>query len=91
MCFYVLSSVLLCPLRFPPEDYVRFVFASVCLWEGACLIYVICVCWRIVVSSTCCVVFLLCFSLSSVRYFAGFSGLSFCIGPSVFSNVYLIL
>ena len=29
--------------------------------EGSCLIYVICVCLRIVVSNTCCVLYLLCF------------------------------
>jgi len=34
--------------------------------EGFCLIYVICVCLRIVVSNTYCVVFLFCLSSSSV-------------------------
>jgi hypothetical protein len=37
---------------------VRFVFNPSCFQEGACLIYVICVCLRIVVSNTCCVMFL---------------------------------
>jgi hypothetical protein len=54
-----------------------FVFTSSCLQEGACLIYVICVCFRIVVSNTYCVVFSFCFSSSCVPYFARFSGL-FC-------------
>ena len=44
MCLYVLSSVLWCPLRFPHTNDVRFVFSSSCLYEGSCLIYVICVC-----------------------------------------------
>jgi hypothetical protein len=45
MCFYVLSSVLWCPLRFPHKNDVRFVFTSSC------------VCLRIVVSNTFFVVF----------------------------------
>ena len=40
---------------------VRFIFTSSCLWEGACLIYVICVCLCIVVSRTYCVVLCLVF------------------------------
>jgi len=52
-----------------------------------CLIYVICVCWRMVVSNTYCVVFLFCFSSSCVPYVASFSGLSIVDYPSVFSNV----
>jgi len=42
-----------------------------------CLIYIICVCLHIVVSSTYCVMFLFCFSSSCVPYVASFSGLSF--------------
>ena len=73
MCLYVLSSVLWCPLRFPHKNDVRFVFTSSAV---VCLIYVICVCLRIVVSNTYCVAFLLCFSSSCVLYVASFSGLS---------------
>jgi hypothetical protein len=40
------------------------------------LIYVICVCLRIVVSNIYCVVFLFCFSSSCVPSVASFSGLS---------------
>ena len=50
---------LFCILWFPQKQQnntVRFVFTSSC-----CLIYVICVCLRIVVSNTSCVVFLICF------------------------------
>ena len=43
---------------------------------GSCLIDVICVCLRIVVSNTYCVVFLFCFSSSCVPYVASLSGLS---------------
>ena len=50
---------------------------------------VICVCLRIMVSDTCCVLFWFCFSPSCVPFDASFSGLSsFLIAPSVFSNVY---
>jgi hypothetical protein len=55
-CLYVLSSVLWCPLRFLHENDVRFVFASSCLWEDACLICVVCVGLHIMVSNTYCVV-----------------------------------
>ena len=41
-------------------------FTSSCLWEGSCLIYVICDCLRIVVSNTYCGVFLFCLSSSCV-------------------------
>jgi len=48
-----------------------------------------CVCLLMVVSNPYCVVCLLCFSTSCVPYVVSFSGLSFCIAPSVFANVYL--
>jgi hypothetical protein len=51
MFLYVLRSVLWCPLRFPHINDVCFFFASSCLYEGSCLIYVICVCFHIL----CCV------------------------------------
>ncbi len=71
------------------QDDVRFVLIIRYLWEGSCLIYVICTCLRIVVSKTYCVVFLFCLSSSCVSYVASFSGLSIVIAPSVFSSVYL--
>jgi hypothetical protein len=43
-----------------------FVFTSSCLWEEACLVGVICVCLRIMVSSTFCVVFLFFFVLCAL-------------------------
>ena len=55
MCLYFLSTVLWCPLQFPHINDVQFFFASSCLQEGSCLIYVICL--HIVVSNTSCVVF----------------------------------
>jgi hypothetical protein len=76
MCLYVLSSVLWCPLRFPHEKDVRFVFTSSCSYEGSYLIYVIGVCLRNVVSNTHCVVFLLCCSSSCVQYVSSFLGKS---------------
>jgi hypothetical protein len=57
-------------------------FNTSCSWEGLCLLYVICVCLRMVVSNTYCYVFLLCFSSSCMDW-------PFLIAPSVFSNVYL--
>jgi len=63
MCLYVLSCVLWCPLWFPHQYNVWFVFTPSGLWEGSCLIYVICVCLRIVVSNSyCAAVFLFCLS-----------------------------
>ena len=67
---------------------VGFVFTSSCLWERSCFIYVICVCVRIVVSNTYCVVFLFCLSLSCVSYVASLFGLDcpFMITSSVFAK-----
>ena len=76
MCIYVRISVLWCSLRFPHKNEVRFVSTSSCLYDASCLIYVICVHLRIVVSNAYCVVFLFCFSSSCVPYVASFSGLS---------------
>jgi hypothetical protein len=62
------------------------------LVNGPCLIYVICVCMRIVVSNTYCVVFLFCYSWSDAPYVASFLGsFRFLIAPSVFSNVYIYI
>ena len=55
-----------------------FCFTS-CLLEGACLIYVNCVCVCLVASNIRCVVFLLCFISSCVPYVVRFSRLSFFI------------
>jgi hypothetical protein len=76
MCLYILSSVLWYPLRFPHINDVRFVIISGCLYECACLICVVCVCWRMMVSVTYCAVFLFYFSSSCVPYVTSFSGLS---------------
>jgi hypothetical protein len=51
---------------------VRFVFTSSCLLEGSCLGYVFCVCLRIVMSNTYCVVFLFCFSSFCVPFVDSF-------------------
>ena len=76
MCLYVLSSVLWCSLWFPLINDVRFFISSGCLYEGSCLIYVICVCLCIMVTNTFSVVFSLCFSSSSWTFVVRFSGLS---------------
>ena len=60
--------MLWCPLRFPHGSDVLFVFASSCLWGVSCLVGVICVCLRVMVSSGYCVVFLFCFSLSCCQF-----------------------
>jgi hypothetical protein len=44
--------VLCCPLRFLYKNSLPYVFTSSCLYEGSCLIYVICVCLCTVVSNT---------------------------------------
>jgi hypothetical protein len=54
------------------------------LQEGPCLIYVFCVCLRIVVSKTYCVFFRLVYPMLPVSL-----DCSFLMAPSVFSNVYL--
>jgi hypothetical protein len=51
MCLYVLSSVMWCPLLLLHRNDIRFVFTSSCLWEGSCLINVVCACLCIVVSN----------------------------------------
>jgi hypothetical protein len=66
------------------KNDVRFVFISSCLQEGPCLIYVFCVCLRIVVSKTYCVFFRLVYPMLPVSL-----DCSFLMAPSVFSNVYL--
>ena len=67
----------------------RFVFTSSCLWEGSCLIYVICVCLRIVVSNTYCVVFFvfLVIVLCALCWHVSLD-CPICIAPGMFSNVY---
>ena len=85
-----LGSVLWCPLRFPHGDDVRFVFASCCLVEDSCLIYVICVCLHILVSNTYCVVFLLCCLRLVYPMFSVSLDCPFLIAPWVFSNGYLV-
>ena len=71
-CLYVLNVC--CGVRngFPHKNDVRFVFTYSCVQEGSCLIYVICVWLRIVVSNTYCVVFVSCFSSSCVPYVPNF-------------------
>ena len=55
------------------------------------LFYFSCVCLRIVVSNTCCVVFLLCFLFVLCTQCCQFLWIvHFFIAPSVFSNVYLM-
>ena len=86
MCLYVLSSMVWCSLLFLYKNDVRFVFVwglmsylrYLCLfgsslYDGSCLIYVICVCLRVVMSNTYCVVFLFCLSSSCVFSFSGLS------------------
>jgi hypothetical protein len=93
MCLCILSSVLWCPLRFPHNNDVRFVFTSSCLYVGSCLIYVICVCWRIVVSNTYNVRMCICFSCHRLVYHMLPVSMDcpFFIASSVFSNVYFLV
>ena len=57
--------------------------------ESSCLIYVICICLRIVLSKTYCVLFLVCFSSCCVPVSVSLD-CPFLIVPSVFSNAYLV-
>ena len=56
MYLYILSSVIWCPLRSPHKSHVHFVFTYSSFQERSCLINIICVCLRFVVSNTYCVV-----------------------------------
>ena len=76
MCLYVLCSVLWCPLRFPHKKDVRFFSYLQLFVESSYLIYVMCVCLRIMLSNIFCVAFLFCFSSSCVPYVGSFSRLS---------------
>ena len=74
------------------DSKIGFVFISSCLWEGACLINVICVCLYVMVSITYRVVFLFCFSSSCVPYAANFSGLYFFYYPfSILYRLFMVL
>jgi len=89
LCYvFVLLFFVLCDGRWEINERlpfastaVRFVFTPSCFQEGACLIYIICVCLRIVVSNTCCVMFLFCFSLSCVTCVTSFYGLFILTAP----------
>ena len=80
------------PLRFPQKHDVRFVFTYRCVYDGSCLIYVTCVCLRIVVSNTYCVeffalfIFVLCLMCPMLPVSLD---CPFLIVPLVSSNVYL--
>jgi hypothetical protein len=89
MCLYVFSSVLWCPLRFPHKNDVRFVFTSSCLYEGWCLIYVICICLRSGVQHILCCVFILLFVVLCTLWCLDFP---FLIAPSFwFDVIYIVL
>jgi hypothetical protein len=90
MWLYLLSSVLYCPLRFPHKNDVRFVNPQLVVGR-TCIIYVICVCLRIVVLTH--IVLCLCFVFPRLVYPMLSVSLDcpFLIAPSVFSNVYLPL
>ena len=91
ICFYVLSSVLWCPLRFPHRNAVRFVFTSSCLFVGgfiSCLRYLCLFAYSGVQHVLCCVFGLFVFVLYSIL--AVLLDYPFLIVLLVFSNVYLM-
>jgi hypothetical protein len=84
--------LLFCDVRY--DFRIKTMFGSslppvVCMRAHVLLGYSICVCLRIAVYNTYCVMFLFWFSSTCVPYVASSPGLSFLIAPSVFSNVYL--
>ena len=93
-CYNVCVFTFLVPCCYVPfrfahkKNDIRFVFTYSCLYEGSCLIYVICVCLCIVMSNTYCVVF--CFSPSYVPMLPVSLDWPFLILPSVLSNVYIL-
>ena len=85
--YYVLNSMLWCPLWFPHTKDVRFV--QLFLWRHISY-FRLCVCLRIVVSNANCVVLLFCLSSSCVLFPVSLD-CPFLIAPSVFSTVYIII
>ena len=79
-----------CPLLIAHSVFSN-VFTSSCLYEGSCLINVICICLRIVVSNTYCgVFFVLFFFVLCTLYMLPVSlDCPLLIVPSVFTNVCL--
>ena len=76
VCFYVLSSVLRCPLRFPHKKLCS-VRLYLQLFSGGLVSYLRYICFLAYSGvNTYCVVFLFCLSSSCVPYVVGFSGLS---------------
>ena len=87
LCLLRFEVHVVMPVRFPHKNYIQFVFTSMQLFvkgRGSCLIYVICVCLRIVVSNTYCVVFFFVLCCHCLGFFSFYN-------PSVFSNVYFPL
>ena len=84
MCLYVLSSVLWCPLRFPHENDVRFVFTS---WRMS---YYLCLLTYTGVQHILCFAFVFVFLRRVYSMLPVSLDCPFMIAPSVFSNVYLI-
>ena len=76
--------------RWRHKNDVRFVFTSSCLLQGSWISYVICVCLRILLSTTYCVVFLFCFSSSCVPYVASSSGMSIFGLPLQYSLTFIV-
>ena len=86
MSLSVLCSVLWRLLLFQHKIDVRSLFTPSCLLEDQCLIYVICVCLRIVESNLTHIVFFVCLRL--VYHMLPVSlDCPLLIAPSVFSNV----
>ena len=83
MCLYVLSFALWCPLRFPHQNDVRFIFTSSCLYEGSCLFLMLFV---LACGELCPTHIVLCFSVSSMLPVS--PDCPFLIAPSVFCSVY---
>ena len=71
-----------------PELNVHFIFSSSCQQERSCLIYVSCVCLRIVVFNTQCFVFVFCLASACVPYQPVSLNCPFLIARRYISRVY---
>ena len=79
---------LVCLLPFPHKKRCSVLLYLQLFVGGFMSLYVMCVCLRIVVANTYCLLFLFWLFSSCVPYVASFSGLSILLAPLVFSNIY---
>ena len=87
--FSFLCCPIMCPYVLSPVGWCRLYTISALV--GGLMLNLRYLCFRIVVFNTYCVVFLFCFSSSSVHYVPSFIWIvKFWLTPLIFSNVYIM-